>query len=145
MPSAAKLAQGALEYTIASHSSRIASTIVPTDPMDKVDSVGAITATIATAAAPASTAIADSARDERIACHTDWPSLRLGVRKKAASRRTRPLRHASETTQLSANQQRRQRTASPMLQWDVVRIAQSARPTPVTRNTRGTSASGPMI
>ena len=71
--------------------------------------------------------------------------MRFGVRRKAASLRTSPRRQASDTTQLSANQQRRQRTASPMLQRAVTRIAHSARPTPVSRKSSGTSASGPTI
>src|SRR5215471_14777999 len=122
MPSAAKLAHGALEYSSASHASRTARANVPIDR---------VLTTIATAAAADSAAISDSACDARMACHTERPSFRLGVRRNAASFLISPRRQASATTQLSANQQRRQRMASPRVHLAVVLIAHRARPTPV--------------
>src|SRR6266481_3725823 len=125
MPSAAKLAQGALEYTPAIQTSRIARATVPTETTLRSST---------TAAASERAAIADSLRDAMIACQTERPSFRLGVRKKAASRRISPRRQASDTTQLSANQTRIALTESASVQWAVARIAHSALPTPVTRN-----------
>ena len=128
MPSAATLAHSALLYTAASKTSRMPSSTVAR-PGERT--------TIATAPSTAVTATAVSSREARSARRRVPSSRRLGVRRNSALDDTRPRRHASVTTQLSANQTRSARSASPTVHPVVARIAQRARVSPVAANARG--------
>ena len=93
----------------------------------------------------ASTASVDSTADERTAGQSRLPvAFCFGVRRKAASRLSKPRTTASVTTQLKANQMPSARNASPQLHRSARRNAQSPRNTPVTRKASGTMRIGPV-
>ena len=135
MPSAARLAHGAFEYTKASNTSSAASTTVA--------KLGERTSIAAAPATPATISTV-SARDARSAPISDRPSLLLAVRRNSACFWTRPRTQASVTTHDSANHTRSALSASRVVARQARRIAHTARRIPVPANASGTTSTAPV-
>src|SRR2546423_13551910 len=134
MPSAAKLAQGALANTQPSKSSMMARIPV---------AIAGAAISMTTAPTMAAAATSDSKADDRIAGHSRRPpSFCLGVRKNAARPLHSPRTASRASTQLKANQIPIARKASPQEQRSARRSAHKPPRTPEARKGQGPDQHG---